>query len=152
MIIPKIYNWIKVVREKEHPNPKYKWADAEYRKKEHVIVVFDRFLKLSEERQQRTFRHEYAHAVWFILPRTYRIIWKLISNWKLIKILNAFWITTYTENSWVRSYAKQNHLEDFAVCVEYIGKPICSYAWDKVKMAHSLFNKFEKWVRKHIDD
>ena len=137
------FNWLKVVRWVNRP-----WVNANY--KNWVITLYDNWFKLSKIRQQSVLLHEHGHHIFYKLPRTYKIIWLLISNWKLIPILTAFWIISYKNNSYINTHSSKNYKEDFCEAIEF---NYLREKWDKrkfnkciefkIKTAMSLYNKFQ---------
>lgn len=114
------------------------------------IIVHKDFYSRSILIQEQSLFHEFVHHIWYKLPKTYKVIWRLISNWKLIPILNAFWLTDCTKNAYARKYWEKNIKEDFATIWEEIEKQ--RIKWDKkfhnfvdfkIKVVKSLINKFQ---------
>jgi len=144
----KDYKWLKVVRARINRL----WINANYKKG--VITLYDNFFKLSYVRQQSVYEHEYAHHIFYQLPKTYQVVWRLISNWRLIKLLNVFWIIDYKENDFLNSHAKKNYKEDFSEQIELkylIENSKKAYKQGlrndclmfKYKTAVSLYNKYK---------
>lgn len=141
MKLPKQYKWVPVFRLKQGKTPN---ANASYSPIRKRIYIYDNFFTHPEENQKAILEHEYAHHIYYKMPIVYRKIWTLISNGKLIKLLNIMGIIDFKENGFVTSYAKKNEKEDFAECIEanYLKQRFKLYTQFKFKIAVSMFNYF----------
>lgn len=111
---PHKYKWLQVIRAKDRP-----WVNASYSKRKKTIYLYDNWFRLNAYRKESVLIHEWGHHIFFKLPKLYRLVWKFISNGRLIKLLSFFWIIHYNKNSYINNHAKDSHLEDFSECLEF---------------------------------
>lgn len=137
------YKWIKIVRKKYW---RTKTTNAWYSRTFKRIYLYDRFFTKSKERQAKILEHEYSHHIYRNMPKVYRSIWKVLSNWKAIKYLNIFWITEYKENAYITNYAKSKIAEDWAETHEEshtcYDKRYNNYVDFKIKTVKAMMNYF----------
>ncbi len=146
------YKGVKVVRKKEKQNKPH--VNGSYSKARQTITLYDRFFNLDLIIQESILEHEYSHHIWHKMPKLYQKIWALISNWRLINILNVMWITEYSKNAYVTDYAKTKITEDWAESIEtlfilnnkkeYKGKSFRTFADFKMKTAKAMYDYFSK--------
>lgn len=151
MKTPSNYKWLKIIKQSGW------WKmTARYLARNDTIIVYDNWFKLNKARRMSILSHEYYHHIYFNMPFIYRQIWKLIDNWKVIKILNVLWLTKYKKNVYVTEYAKKNIAESFAECwkIQYLNDnykkiKFNNYADFKMNIASSMLKYFEKEVMKN---
>ena len=139
--IPKEYKGLKVIR---------KWSkgevNASYNRFSQVITIYDIWLTQTEANRKAILEHEYAHHIFWKMPLLYQKLWGYISNWKLIKLLNIMWLTSFKHNAYVTSYAKKNVREDWSECIEakilIWQRKFHSYADFKINVSNSMYNYF----------
>lgn len=144
----KTYNWVEIIYVNEYRlNNKnimaryYKWK----------IYIYKSYHTKNKVIQQGILAHEYWHHILTKLPKTYYILWRLVSDGKLIKILNTLWIIEYKENNYPTDYAQKNFREDFCECHKmnevqrlqnnYIDYN--NYVDFKLKIVNNLINNFK---------
>lgn len=142
MKIPKIWKWLPVVRKKEMKG--YRWANASYSKG--IITVYDRMINKGDEEIKLILDHEYYHHIYTKLSKIIKIIWKLISNWRLRTILNILMWTDYKKNHYIRDISKGNPNEDFA---RHLAQWRAEWKWfnysdTKIYLATNIFKYFSK--------
>lgn len=144
------YKGLKVIQADIHKSWN-KDALASYNRKTEIITVYKDFYNRGDVTRKRAMYHEYTHHVFSKMTLVYKAIWRLISNWKLLPILNAFWITSCTNNAFAREYWKTNYKEDFATCGEEIERQrvqservFHTFADFKLSVVKSLLNKYTK--------
>jgi len=99
-MIPKIYRWLSITQESKHKLGS--WVCASYHVKTKSIITYDRMLKKTPEQIELVLFHEWCHHIYMTkINRISKLIWGIISNWKLITILNIFWLTKYKVNKYV---------------------------------------------------
>mgnify|MGYP003681896135 CR=1 FL=1 len=144
------YKQLKVVNAKNYRKDNIDIL-ASYNSKSETITIYPDFYNRGDITKKRALYHEYGHHVNSKMSMVNKTIWKLISNWKLLGILNAFWLTQCTKNAFVRDYWKTNHKEDFATVAEELERQrlqseriFHNFADFKLKVVKSLIRKFEK--------
>jgi hypothetical protein len=137
------HKWLKIIIKDKHPRVN---ANASYNHLTKKITLYDNFFKHSKKKQDGILEHEYAHHIYYKMPLIYRKIWGLISNGKLIKLLNIMWITPHNKNAHVNDYAKTSAREDWAECIEadFLWEKYIQYTWFKIRVAVSMFEYFDK--------
>lgn len=144
----KEYKGLKVVRESMWSS---KYNSARY--KSSVITLYDYFYTFTPNKQKAVLEHEFAHHVWYTMPKKVQI----------------FWATQSTVNRvYINSHAKKNYREDFWECIEAYNliksgdlpkqKGMLNF---KIQIAVYLYNKYmykaisvlltEKYDNKSVD-
>lgn len=140
----KEYRWLKINYKEEH---KWKWVNASYDNKTQTITIYERLLKKDDEFIEMTLFHEWCHFIYMTkVSRIIKAIWKLVSNWKLLKILNILLWKRYKKNNYVSWEARRNANEDFARCLAQWRKhwTYNSYVDLKIEIAENILNYFSK--------
>ncbi len=148
----KEYKWLEIVRKKEKPGKPF--VNGTYSKTNETITLYDNFFKHDLVIQESILEHEYWHHIWYKMPKIFRLLWELISNGKLVKILYIMWLTKYDKNAYVTDYAKKNIKEDWSESIEtlfilnnkkeYKGKSFRTFADFKMKTANSIYTYYSK--------
>lgn len=133
----KEYKWFKLI---DKPS-KSKTLNARIILRNKTILIYPNFYTHKKVKQKAILEHEVAHYVYSKLPILYKIVWKLIDNWKLIKL------SKYKKNAFVSEYAKKNNIESFCECIkmDYLFQNIRriefeDYADFKISIAVNLYN------------
>lgn len=140
----KTHKWLKIIRKKVH---KWKWVNASYNNKTQTITVYDRLLEKDDDFIEMTLDHEFYHYIYMRkVNLIIKTIWKLISNWKLLKILNILLWKNYKNNNYVSWEARRNTNEDFARCLAQGRKHWIynNYIDLKIIIAENILNYFYK--------
>lgn len=134
------YKWFKLI---DKPS-KNKKSNARMILRNNTILLYPNFYTHKKVEQIGILEHEVAHYVWDKLPMLLKVVWRLIDNWKLIKL------SKYKNNAWVSKYAEKNATESFCECVkmEYLFKKIKrfkfgSYADFKMMIAINIYNNYK---------
>lgn len=121
-------------------------ATACYIKSFTRIILTSIFYKSDREHQEGVLEHEYAHYVWYQMPKAYQELWILIDNFdpKIQRLLkrNGY---NFTENEWVNAYARKNMKESLSESMRFYTvewKYRNWYEGFKQKVAVALMKKF----------
>lgn len=147
------YKWLKIIY-----IDSYKKGDKDilgsYNKRAKTIKIYKDYHRRTYRVRMTVLAHEYGHHMYYRLSFLDKRVWQLISNWKLLWLLNRFWQTTCTQNAFVREYARKNSREDFACCVGEIErqrlagpKEFKNFAGFKINNVKTLLSKYKEDVR-----
>lgn len=145
MIIPRSYKWLPIIR--KHKLKWYAWVNATYDLKTQTITVYDRMTNKTKDEIYLVLYHEWCHHIYMTkVSKTIKIIWKLISNWRLRNMLNILLWTDYKENAYVSWASKSNVNEDFARSLAQGSKhwKYNNYIDNKKLLATNILNYFSK--------
>jgi len=123
----------------------YAWINATYHIKTQSITVYDRMEKKTPKEIEVVLYHEWCHHIYMNkVTKTYKTLWRFISNWKLIPILNVLLWTNYKTNAYVSGASKRNINEDFAwTLAQWVDEwKHNNYIDMKIKLATNILNYF----------